>query len=516
MIDSAMNRRRFLLTTAAAGCLPFWHPKAAVAQESGTLRMRLIEEVQILDPAFRTAESELWVSDQVLPKLINFKAGSAWEWELYCAESLEQIDDVTISFTLKKGLQWSSGYGEVTAEDVKFSFERFKDAALGATNAPLWDPLDNVEVTGSHSGIIHMTQPYSGLFGYVLPYDGGQIVCKKAVEEAGGRMGADVLVTCGPFRVAEMRPGQGVVLEPDENWIGDKPAFSRIEMLPITDSKAAENAILAGDLDWGFIAISSVPDLSGTLPENLTMERLETNNFTWFCANMENPDLQDDRVRKAIQMAVDRSMIIDGAYFGVVEPSYGLATKGLPGYVDAPAVGFDPAEARALIDEAGAAGLTLRLDVVAETDKITAAQIIQANLAAIGVMVDINQHEAGAFWSLSSVLGKDMQLFISDWISVPPDVTWAMQWLLPEQAGIWNWQYFIDEDYARLFDAASQELDPVKQDGLLKQAQARIDASYTTMVISHLPRFVLYNNERVVPAMKPNGHYRLEQFSMPA
>lgn len=512
MPDFRINRRRFLQGAAASATLPIWLPNAAMAQEGDRLRLRLIEEVLVLDPAFRTAESELWVSDQVLPKLIAFKAGSTWEWELHSAESIEQVDPLTIAFKLKPGLMWSGDFGEVTAEDVKYSFERFIDPKLAAPNAPLWAPLDHVEVTDKYSGLIKLKEPYAGLFGYVLPYDGGQIVCKKAVEAAGGRFGSDVNATSGPYKVVQIQQGAGVILEKDGSWTGPVPAFQTIELVPITDSKAAENAIQSGDLDWGFISISSVPLMKDNVPAGLKMEILPTNNYAWLCSNMTNPSLQNESIRKAIQMSVDRTAIIEGAYFGVVEPSYGLATKGRPGYIDKPMVEYNLDAARALIEEAGVTGLALELEVPAETDKISAAQIVQANLAAIGLQVNINQHEQGAFWSLPSVKGKDIQLFLCEIIAVPPDVTWGMQWLLPEQAGIWNWQYFTDEEFRRLFYEASKELDPVRQDAILRQAQERLDLSYTTTVIAHTPRVVLYNETKLVPAMTPNGAYRLEQY----
>lgn len=510
--NSRLNRREVLFGAAASATLPFWLPKAAIAQEDDTLKMRLVAEVLVLDPAFRQSESELWVSDAVLPKLINFKAGKAWEWELYCAESVEQVDPVTVAFKLKKGLTWTGDYGEVTAEDVKYSFERYKDTKLAAPNAPTWEPLDRVEVIDKYSGIIHLKQPYSGLFGYVLPHDGGQIVCKRAVEEAGGHFGAETPATSGPYKIVSIRPGEGVKLERDPNWSGITPAFERIELTPIVDSKSAENAIRSGDLDFGEISVSAVPTLRGNMPDGFTMDVLQTNNFFWFCANMSNPDLKNEAVRKAIQMAVDRKTVVEGAFGGIVEPSYCVASKGMPGYVEKPFVQYDPDAARALISEAGETGLTLNLEVTAETDQITAAQIIQANLAAVGIQVNINQHEAGAFWSLPSVLGKNMQLYLRQELQVPPDVTWALQWILPEQAGIWNWQYFIDDEFKRLYDEATQELDPTKRDVILRKVQERIDLSYTSLILLHLPRVILYNNKHVVPAMKPDGNYRLEQF----
>ena len=79
-------------------------------------------------------------------------------------------------------------------------------------------------------------------------------------------------------------------------------------------------------------------------------------------------------------MAIDRETVLEGAYFGVMEPSYGVAAKGAPGYMDSPPVERDVEGAKALLEEAGATGLSLRLDVPAEPETIpTSALSVFAN-----------------------------------------------------------------------------------------------------------------------------------------
>jgi ABC-type transport system substrate-binding protein len=94
-------------------------------------------------------------------------------------------------------------------------------------------------------------------------------------------------------------------------------------------------------------------------------------------------------------------------------------------------------------------------------------------------------------------------------------VTWALQWLLPEQAGVWNWQYFVDDEFKKLYIEATKELNAEKRNVILRKVQERLDLSYSALILLHLPRIILYNNRRVVPAMKPDGNYRLEAFTKP-
>lgn len=505
-----ISRRGVLMGTAAVVAASALPPGAAAADAADTLRVRLLENPAVLDPAFWQSSADLWVMDAVLPKLVQFKPGSTWEWELYAAEAVEQTDPKTITFKLKEGLQWSNGFGELTAEDVKFSYERFLDKTLSPPNAGNWALLDRVEVTGPREGKIIFKEPSAAIWGFVLPYDGGHIVSKKAVTEAGGKYGVNIPCTCGPYKITEQVPNQRFVLERDDTWPGTKPQFSRVEMMPVTDAKAAENAVLSGELDWAIVSISSVPTIKDSLPDGLKLEIKTTPNYFWLGLTMANPSLEDVRVRKAIHMEIDRDAILQGAFFGVAEPSNGFASEGMVGHVSTPPVARDVEGAKALLAEAGVTNLTLDLETVAETDKQTAAQIIQANLAEIGITVNINTHEGGAFWSLGEQKGKNLQLHLTEYTTAAPDMSWSTQWFLPEQAGIWNWAYLISEDYKKLHYAAMSELDTKKRDQLFQDLQKIVADSYTFYWIAHPPRPVVYNAKKLEPAMKPNAEQRLE------
>ena len=86
------------------------------------LKVQVQSDFGQLDPAFWASQSDRNIIHAIYPKLIEFKSSKTWEWQLSSAESIEQIDDLTIKFTLKPGLMWTNGYGEVTAEDVEYSF----------------------------------------------------------------------------------------------------------------------------------------------------------------------------------------------------------------------------------------------------------------------------------------------------------------------------------------------------------------------------------------------------------
>ena len=97
--------------------------------------------------------------------------------------SIEQVDELTIKFKLKPGLMWTGNYGEVTTEDVKYSYERYIDPELNSPIIGDWLPLKEVEIVDKYSGIIHLKEPFAPIWWSTLPYTSGAIVSKKATEK---------------------------------------------------------------------------------------------------------------------------------------------------------------------------------------------------------------------------------------------------------------------------------------------------------------------------------------------
>ncbi|MFT5399701.1 MAG: peptide/nickel transport system substrate-binding protein, partial [Gammaproteobacteria bacterium] len=407
MIDSPISRRGFLGGSAAVA-LASLSPKITYAATGNKLTIRAPGDISNIDPGFWQNTADLWVMDAIFPRLINFKAGSKWEWELYSAESISQRDAKTIDFKLKPGSMWTNGYGELTAEDVKYSFERYLNKDLAAQTADNWALLDNVEVHDKYSGTIHLKEPFAPIWWFVLPYATGSIVCKKAVEQAEGKkFTLEPTAMGGAYYIKEHVAGQRIVLEANKGFAGPKAQFKTVEILPITDSKAAENAVQAGQLDFTRISLSVVPEFQKRMPDGLKMDLKYAPDNVWMGMNKASPRLSDIRVRQAILKAIDVDAIIEGAYFGVAERAHGPVSKGLLGYRDAAPAGRDLAGAKKLLKAAGVSNLTITLDTLADTDFMTAAQIVQSNLADIGVNLEIESHEGGSFWSLVETKGKE-------------------------------------------------------------------------------------------------------------
>lgn len=509
MITTPLSRRHFLQGTAVAGVAAVAGPKLGWSAEGGVFRMANYGDLQVLDPAFMLAAAENAIHELIYHRLVRFKGAENTDVELDAAESIKQVDDTHIEFTLKKGIMWSNDFGELTAEDVKFSYERIADPAMNSPYAGNWAALDHVEVTGSHSGVIVLKEYFAPLWTIALPGNSGYILCKKAVEALPEKKFTTEAPTfSGPYVVAEWTPKQRTVLKPNPAWTGDKPAFDEIHVIPIEDASAAELAYEAGDVDFTRLTMATLGRYRKEgVPAGSKIIDMPSLAYVWLGMNVDNPALSDIRVRKAIQRAVDVDAAIEAAYFGVAERSTGIIADTLIGHRNIEPMKRDVEEAKRLLAEAGVSDLTLTLDVNMETEQLTMGQVIQASLAEAGINVVLNQRDSATFWTLGDESAgdqwKDMQLYLNRF-SMDPDPSYATEWFTCAQVGVWNWERVCNPEFDKLHEAAKVEKDVSKRAEMYEKAQALMEDSGAYVFLTHERIGYIYRDKFSV-TVNPSG-----------
>jgi len=145
---------------------------------------------------------------------------------------------------------------------------------------------------------------------------------------------------------------------------------------------------------------------------------------------------------------------------------------------------------------------------------MAAVQIIQANLAEIGINVQINVHDSGSFWVLGSESSgdqwKNVQLFYQRY-SMSPDPSWATMWFTCDQVGVWNWERVCNKDFDALHKQAVVELDNAKRDVMYQKLQDMMEESGAYRFITHEATPAIYRNT-IVPGVRPDGHPLLRHF----
>jgi peptide/nickel transport system substrate-binding protein len=515
-----IGRRRFL---QAGGAFAFslvalpTRPRFSWSSEGNVLRVRDYGDFQTLDPGIAANFYEENITSTIFSKLIHYKPGDKWEWQLQAAESIEQVDPLLIKFTLKKGIMFTHGFGEMTAEDVKYSFERIIDPKMESPIKGDWAALKEVQVLDKYSGAIVLKEPFQPLWMTTLPYMAGNIVSKKAVESVGGRFSTEPPCFSGPYVLKSWQPKQRTVLARNPEWYGPKPDFDEIHIFPIDDEKTAEIAFEAGDLDYTRISISSFQKLKEKAPANSTVKNHPSLYYVWLGMNMEHPKLEDVRVRRAVQLAVDVPSILQAGYHGAADAATGIIPPGLVGHRPENIYPREakPERAKKLLAEAGYPdGIELDLEVLNKAEYVTAAQVIQATAAPAGIKIRVNLHDSGSFWALGDESKgdrwKELQL-VHHRFSSAPDPYYAAQWFTKEQVGIWNWERFKNPEYNELHKKAMAESDPEKRDRMYRRMQDLMEESGAYLFITHEANPVIYRNN-IVPALRPDGLPLLRYF----
>jgi peptide/nickel transport system substrate-binding protein len=512
MTISKLTRRRFLHgASALAAVATTGLPRLAAAADETVLRTSLNSDINRIDPADWSSQGERDVVDTIYAKLINYKPGDKWEWELEAAESIEQVDPTHIKFKLKPGILWTNGYGETTAEDVKYSFERIADPAMKSGYKDDWAALDRVEVTDTYSGIIVLKEPFAPLWNSTLPGLSGSIVCKKALEKNGGHITTDPFATSGPYAIKEWVPKQKLVLERNPGWQITRPYFSQILMRPIEDDKTAEIAFMGDELDYTKISPTSVKSFKDNPPPHSKLIERPTLDYIWLGLNVEHPKLKDPKVREAIQNAVDVGEILDGAYSGAAQYATGVVGPGLAGHLDTPMPKRDLDKARKLLAESEQpGGFKATLCTLSRSDRTLAAQIIQSNLADIGIEIEIKILESGQFWSLMDNVGKDVEMYISGFGGAP-DPSWGTMWFTPDQVGIWNWERWNSPEFGELHKKALAESDPAVRAKMYQKMGELMNESHAYIWLANEPWVAVYR-DNIAPASLPNGWVRYALF----
>jgi peptide/nickel transport system substrate-binding protein len=325
----------------------------------------------------------------------------------------------------------------------------------------------------------------------------GIILCKEAMEAAGGKYTTEPPATCGPY-LMEYKASQYVKLRPNPDWTGPKPAFANIDCIVVTDSEAGALAFEAGELDCAKITSTAYARYQKQLPPGGALTVAGALQYMWMGINTESPKLSDIRVRQAIQHAVDQDAVIQGAYSGTAEPSNGIVCPGLIGHRTERGYSYDPAKAKALLDEAGVSGLTLTLRTLNASERMLTAQIIQANLAAVGITVEIIPLDSGPFWDMGQEskgdTWKEMELWIMRY-GAGPDPFEATQWFVAEQVGIWNWERWTSDEFEELYKKGVAETDPEERAKIYIRMQEIMEETGGYVWLTHEPEVFIHRDD---------------------
>ena len=363
----------------------------AEPQAGGTLRAAWQARWESLDPHFASSEASFQVLNNVLETLTFFDDDmNVVPW---LAESWERSEDgLTWTFNLRSGVTFSNGR-EMTAEDVKWSFDRLIDPEIGSGNAWRIGGADTViEAVDATTVAITTATPIANLPSSLAANKSTAVMASESVEEDGT---VNVPIGTGPFVIAEVEGTTRLLLEArDDYWQEGLPYLDAVEITPITDDTARDLALQGGEADWIFtISPQNLETLQAD--EDVVVATAPRLAYDYFGLNLNREPFDDVRVRQAIAYAIDREVICQFAFFGLCEPTHGPTGSGTPWYFPYAPYGRDLDMARQLLADAEVGdGFTMQIMTAIGFDEtLRGAQVVQQQLAEVGIQVEIENIE---------------------------------------------------------------------------------------------------------------------------
>ncbi|MCG8686353.1 MAG: ABC transporter substrate-binding protein [Desulfobacterales bacterium] len=474
----------------------------------GELKIARWDDINTFDPGWMTSgDRELTIMKCLYNGLVKYKEGS-WEIVPDLAESWDTAEDgKSVTFHLRKGVKFHKGYGEMTAEDVKFSFERIIDPESSSSEKGNWGQLDRVEIIDTYTVKLVFKDRMVQLFTSTLPSNSGMIVSKNAATELGREKFSFNPVGTGPYELDKWEPKKHVKLKAFKEYWGKQPAISNVTFVPIVEDATCEMALRTKEIDIGRVALINAGVYKNS--RDLNLEVKPSLKHWWIGFTVNKPPFDNADLRMACRYAIDVEKILKAAFFDIAPRANTILPPGLLGHwEDAPAYKVDLKKAKEYLKKGGKPnGFKANLYIWPDEQVKVTAEVIKADLAQIGVDVDIQIKETGAFNKATTTGEPNMYL---SYYNTTIDPSYAFSWFFSGEE--WNLSKWSNATYDDLCSKGMTESDPNKRAALYVDAQKEIDKDGWAIWLTHGVRVTASQKDVDLGPLYPDG--RLAPWTM--
>ncbi|MGO9264383.1 MAG: ABC transporter substrate-binding protein [Candidatus Binataceae bacterium] len=526
MMGTAYHRARLLLVALLSlfiGCRG-QAPQLNLPPDAKVLHLATLDDIPTLDPAagYDTAS---WIYEQMIFDTLVRYSDAGVDLVPDLADTWESTADAqTFTFHLRRDATFTNGR-RVTSADFKYAIERVLRPTTRSKGVEYYRPIvgaDDLTAgrAASVAGIVtpdpwtivfHLTVP-DPIFVHKLAMPFAAAVPREVVEQWGDDFSRHV-VGSGPFKLREWLSGQRIVLVRNPHYFkaGEPRLDAIVEQIGV-DDELQWLKFEAGEIDVSMIPPAEFPYVMKTPSLKALTLNIVTLSTEYLGMNCRMKPFDDVRVRRAFNYAIRKpklTAILNGR--GVI--AHGVLPPGLPGY-DPTIAGYpyDPAKARALLEEAGVGpDFAPVLWMRADESEIIHGESIQQDLALVGVHAVLKP----VAWPplLEAVRQPNtVELVSLGWEADFPDPQNFLDVLFAKnQWGSNNDTFYANPRVEALLAAAAPVSDPRRRNELYDAAQRIIMADAPWVVLYHPVTYVIRQPWVYGYVLNPMRPTRLEQ-----
>ncbi len=440
-------------------------------------------DTDTLDPAGQTTTTVSNVLDYIFEPLLAFDykqnkvlPNLATSWQI-------SPDGLTYTFKLRNDVKFQDGT-PLNAEAVKFTFDRLLDPKVRVPQRFLVDAIKETQVVDPSTVRFILSKPSPILLSN-LTYSTTSIISPTAAQKIGpANLTRDLTgAGTGPYVFKEWVRGTQILVARNPNYWGKKPMFEEVLFRIVPNDGVRETMLLAGDIHMA--VAPPVPDIRQLRSNpNLTVIEAPTDRIIFIALNTQWATFKDQRVRQALNYAVNKKAILSSVLFGQGTVADSPCPAGMFGHTPVHSGGwpYDPVKAKQLLAEAGVPQ-GFEVDFFAPTGRYVAdfqfAQAIAAQLRNVGIRANVSTMDWPSYVGeiLQPLPKNRMHMLVLGWAWVVLDcdgVLYGQFHSSQHPPGGLAPAFYKNPQVDSLLLEARTTMDPNKRQALYKEVQAII------------------------------------------
>jgi peptide/nickel transport system substrate-binding protein len=425
----------------------------------------------------------------------------------WLAERWEIPDPLTYIFHLHHGVKFHDGR-PLTSRDVKYTLDTIAEGKIRSTKTAVFQYIDHIDTPDDFTVVVHLKEPFAGLLWNLS--DGAIGIVPYGSDDKFNRHP----VGSGPFKFVSAEQDKDVVIARNDNYWSEKPKLKQVRFAVIPDTTTRALELRKGSADVVINALNA--DMYVTMRSDPRVRLLEGPGtiYGYLAMNLRDPILKDVRVRQALAYAVNREPLIHYLWRDTVRPANSILPPQHWAYNgDVQTYNYDPAKARAILDNAGYLAvngvrfhLTIKTSSETESTRLFAA-VLQQQLREVGIALDIRSFEFATFFA--DVQKGAFQLFSLRWIggNQDPDIfedVFATASFPPKRR---NRGYYSNPKIDALLEQGRKETDQQKRRAIYSEVQRILAEDLPYINLWYFDNVVVYTPRVKGLTLNPSGNY---------